>query len=647
MVAKRGKRKASTSLENDGLAGSSSSATTSAWSIEDAKKALLKVKLTAADEQGIRKVGKNSLAEAVHGSATCGKDVWKNVLRKTCALPLPAPSKLPLEGSKQTADVFHPSEIPEAVHKLLGFREGLVWFQNASYVSDVKTLMTTCGCSDLSKLESVLETVQVQVQQMEAELAAFEVPALSDGFSRMRLHKNAQGRVLISAHDELKWLGLDEDGKHNEWTNWLRSTMEEYIKGSHHSLNSRNDDSPCLEYLKLDGESIPTPMFDKNCFQKVILLCIGKSKLAGEHAEKALDIYGRHIVGDSRLDEERAANAAAAPKEAKEFVLGPEEASRQEGSVQRWLDGSLKVYVLETLQARDDAWMERIEARDDAWVETIEAWRDDAQQRIVALLDKRDDRVLHQLGRQCEQLSLKVVFAMQNSLRALMPSFSASLSQAVCFSLAQKFKDLRDDFRATVSNLTGAFIDALRKAVKLPAMKRATNPEQFPEEQRATPDEERFVESLSTLLTEELERMASQNSLFHAGRLPPLTYGAWKRCRSLVGSRCLALRKLSGDASKPLLWSSAAGGGRFNGGGQHYVYLKASRSNIGGNAKDYLHRVLKQKLKKSRQSPSVEEHLRQLIATTPPETWPISSSDMDVFQHDASEEKLGAEMEEQ
>ena len=32
--------------------------------------ALLKVKLTAADEQGIRKVGKNSLAEAVHGSAT-------------------------------------------------------------------------------------------------------------------------------------------------------------------------------------------------------------------------------------------------------------------------------------------------------------------------------------------------------------------------------------------------------------------------------------------------------------------------------------------------------------------------------------------------------------------------------------------------
>ena len=156
------------------------------------------MKLTAADEQGIRKVGKNSLAEAIHGLATCGKDVWKNVRGKACALSLPAHSKHPLEGSKQTADVFHPSEIPEAIHKLLGFREGLVWFQNASFVSDVKTLMTTCGCSDLSKLESVLETVQVQVQLMEAELAAFEVPALSDGFSRMRLHKNAQAKNRIS-----------------------------------------------------------------------------------------------------------------------------------------------------------------------------------------------------------------------------------------------------------------------------------------------------------------------------------------------------------------------------------------------------------------------------------------------------------------
>jgi len=250
------------------------------------------------------------------------------------------------------------------------------------------------------------------------------------------------------------------------------------------------------------------------------------------------------------------------------------------------------------------------------------------------------DASIQRLSSNLSAMEERLQASMKNSLQALIPSISAT----VCHSLAQKFKDLRDEVRAVVCNPKGSFIEALRKAVKLPAMKRTTNSEKFPDGQRATPDEERFVESLSTLLTEELEQLASQG-LFRGGRLSPLSYGAWKRCRSLVGSRCLALRKLTGDASKPLLWSNTAGGGRFNGGGQHYVYLKDSRSSIGGNAKDYLRRVLKQKLKKSRQSPTIEEHIRLLIASTPPETWPLSSSDVDAFQHDASEERLGAEME--
>lgn len=38
-----------------------------------------------------------------------------------------------------------------------------------------------------------------------------------------------------------------------------------------------------------------------------------------------------------------------------------------------------------------------------------------------------------------------------------------------------------------------------------------------------------------------------------------LAYGAWKLCRNLIGSHCLALRKLTGNASKPLLWTTSAG----------------------------------------------------------------------------------------
>lgn len=217
------------------------------------------------------------------------------------------------------------------------------------------------------------------------------------------------------------------------------------------------------------------------------------------------------------------------------------------------------------------------------------------------------------------------------------------LSQVVCFSLSQKFKDLRNEIRTALTSPSSSFIEAIRKAVKLPAMRRTSDGDRFPEEQRVTPDEERFAESLSALLTQELERLVPQSAIFgRVARVPALTYGAWKRCRNLIGSRCLALRKLTGDASKPLLWTASAGaGGRFNGGGQHYLYLSESRAHVGGDVKAYLRKVLKQKLKRSRTSATVEQHIRHLIATTPPENWPVSSGNVDAFTHDASEEQMG------
>ena len=223
----------------------------------------------------------------------------------------------------------------------------------------------------------------------------------------------------------------------------------------------------------------------------------------------------------------------------------------------------------------------------------------------------------------------------------------SELSASVCFSLSQKFVDLRSALRDAVSNPTGVFVEALRRAVKKPAVKRSTDVLRFPDEQRATPEEERFVESLSVTLTKMLEAFDREKSL-HTGRpLPALTYGAWKKTRSLIGSRCLALRKKTGDASKPLLWTTSAdAGARSNGGGQHYVYLAEGRASIGGHAATYVRKVLNQKLKKTNNSLTVEEHIRALISATPPETWPLSSSSIDAFAHNASEEKLAEEMDE-
>jgi prophage antirepressor-like protein len=213
-----------------------------------------------------------------------------------------------------------------------------------------------------------------------------------------------------------------------------------------------------------------------------------------------------------------------------------------------------------------------------------------------------------------------------------MKIFCSEIVNQVCFAQSQKFVDLRDAFREAVTNPTGVFVDALRRAVKKPAIKGTSNTLRFPEEQRATVDEERFVVSLSVTLTETLEALDKKRSLLGARHLPTLTYGAWKKCRGLIGIRCLALRKqdaiVSNIVSKPLLWSTSAdgGGGRSNGGGQHYVYLKECRSSIGGHAQTYIQKVLKQKFKNRI---SVEEHLRVLISETIPETWPLSSADIE------------------
>ena len=70
-------------------------------------------------------------------------------------------------------------------------------------------------------------------------------------------------------------------------------------------------------------------MFDVKCFHETIRLCIGRSKLAGEHAGRALYIYGRYIIGDLRLATEALTNSHSAPQAAREFVLVVEEMRRQ------------------------------------------------------------------------------------------------------------------------------------------------------------------------------------------------------------------------------------------------------------------------------------------------------------------------------
>jgi prophage antirepressor-like protein len=265
----------------------------------------------------------------------------------------------------------------------------------------------------------------------------------------------------------------------------------------------------------------------------------------------------------------------------------------------------------QALVARDEAWQQRMEALNEGWKKTLQR-----------CLETREE-------------------ALRQSILFVCGSVSTGLF-SLHADISQRLASVTENFCNLAFTPSGSFVDALRKAVKRPAIRRNADEEKFPAAQRISPEEEQFVVPLAVVLAEELE--ASQDQ--RLGGLPreKLHHGAWKRCRGLLGSRCLALRKLSKDASKPLLWTTSAGsGGLFNGGGRHYVYLRASKAAVGGNVRAYVRKVLRQKYKKSRNSPTVEEHVRALIRSTPLEDWPVASSNLDAFPLDEAEEELAEE----
>jgi hypothetical protein len=305
----------------------------------------------------------------------------------------------------------------------------------------------------------------------------------------------------------------------------LEDYIKDFKKGYNNPLNLRDCYSPCLEYHKLEGERNQTPMYDQGCSRKVIHLCIGKSKLAGELAEKALDIATRFWVGDERLDAERMANAATAPKEVKEFVLGSEEAERQamRQDVRLW---DREVSVLKRFyEERDNEWRVAMLSRD---VE-IKA--------SVLGLNERWSQVMADVQATCASLP---------------------------FRLGEKINNV---IMAAVMNPSSHLVKSLRLAIKRPAIRSTHSARQFPANQKATQ-----VEILGLLIPS-----------FTAAHIafPEITYDVWKSLRGGFGKAIKEERQrrhalgegAEGYIDRPLLWSFV-GEGTAEGGGQRYVYLR-------------------------------------------------------------------------
>lgn len=237
------------------------------------------------------------------------------------------------------------------------------------------------------------------------------------------------------------------------------------------------------------------------------------------------------------------------------------------------------------------------------------------------------------------QLETNVLAKCKEAFTLALKQCAGPLARNVTFSVSQRLQDVRDVIVSALTKPKSSYIDALRQAVKKPALKSTSDAERFPDDQRVSAEEERYVVSLSVVLAEELKQVDAARRLPGAPPLPALTYGAWKKCRSLVGTRCFAARKrlaAAGSITKPKLWSTSSDGGRTSGGGQHYVYLSESSKSkhLCGSARDLVRKVLKQKKKRSSSgSPpqTIEQHIRELIAESPPELWPTSTSALDYY----------------
>ena len=170
-----------------------------------------------------------------------------------------------------------------------------------------------------------------------------------------------------------------------------------------------------------------------------------------------------------------------------------------------------------------------------------------------------------------------------------------------------------------ISNPTGAFVDALRKAVKKPAVKSSPNYVQFPEDQRATAEQINLKGMTLAKAVYDYVGQVQVGPLGNNYSAVTLTYGAWKKCRNLLGRQCKKLRLLEPSFySQPLRWASEGGGAR-------YIYTEEE-------AKRCVRDVMRQTVKEThhgRPAEPVFHRVRYYISCEEPETWPSFSADLE------------------
>ena len=261
-------------------------------------------------------------------------------------------------------------------------------------------------------------------------------------------------------------------------------------------------------------------------------------------------------------------------------------ALRRRGSYSLGENAELPRNLLAILQKRDQELQGVLQKQQEEW---------------QLALDQKHEALQTALVQQSKQLSLSVVFAMQRGISATLQPFGDSMRQQfvaafqselvqserrVIFGLSQRLLDIKNFVKDAVMSPTGVFLDAVRRAVKKPALKTSVDTERFPEAQRATSQQlHQDCLDLWSAVHEEMQ-LAPPGVLPWVQKGPGFkSYRVWKSMRGLLGRRVVALRRADGELPPTdlnhcalfLLWANCSAKSTTNTGeaaGQRYVYLK-------------------------------------------------------------------------
>jgi len=276
-------------------------------------------------------------------------------------------------------------------------------------------------------------------------------------------------------------------------------------------------------------------------------------------------------------------------------------ALRRRGSYSVRENAELSNNLLAILQKRDEELQLVLQKQQEGFQGELRLALEKNHEEWQLLLDQKHEGLRQILAQQSKQLSLSVVFAMQRGItaalqplgEALRQQFAIALQhelvqseQRIVFGLSQRLLDIKNFVKDAVMSPTGVFVDAVRRAVKKPALKTSVDTERFPETQRATSQQlHQDCLDLWSAVHEEMQT-APRGVLPWVKKGPGFkSYRVWKSVRGLLGKRIVALRRADGDlpptdlnhCALPLLWANCSTKSTTNTGeaaGQRYVYLK-------------------------------------------------------------------------